>query len=373
MCTGSTVVASRLVWAAGWRTPPSSAMHARLEDFAQGEDGAPDAGAVLSAGPAPVDGYYRVSAVRWPPGIIIGESPEEGTPPDDPNDVVPHQDRRTLRGVQVLSAWLKLHDLGPRKTLDVYEGAPGQGHLVHYLVGLDDSLGAGDVARASDPPPGEGGGGPWTRLFTLGLAPNPRRTPTQTEVPGIGEINGDVDIGYWSGLPYAPVERMQASDGYWAAKRIASISSAAIAMAIDAARFTDERAQRRLHLALEERKQRLARYWYGRTTPLEFVSATREAIVLRDEAISRALVGVAESSYEVNFLDVTGHRAAPATTMAAHTDRFMLVLPESARIAARTYLVVRVQGRRAKGWLPRVFEIHVKLAVSGIEVLGIRH
>ena len=52
-----------------------------------------------------------------------------------------------------MASWLQLEGLGPAKTLDRYVGAPKEGHLVHYVVGLDDALGAGYVVRVTDLPP----------------------------------------------------------------------------------------------------------------------------------------------------------------------------------------------------------------------------
>ena len=51
------------------------------------------------------DGTYRVVAGRLIPGKIIGNFRYEGTRPDDPNDLVPHQHRRELRGLFVFGAW----------------------------------------------------------------------------------------------------------------------------------------------------------------------------------------------------------------------------------------------------------------------------
>src|SRR5204862_155775 len=85
--------------------------------------------------------------------------------------------RFSIRALKVFAAWLALDGLGPSKTIDRYLGPPGEGHVVHYFVGLDEALGASNVIRPTDPPPAEGGGSPFTRLVTLGLFPNPRPKP----------------------------------------------------------------------------------------------------------------------------------------------------------------------------------------------------
>ena len=54
------------------------------------------------------DGRYRAVALRVPTdGVsLIGPFQLFGTRSDDPNDVVPHEHGRELRGLQVFSAWL---------------------------------------------------------------------------------------------------------------------------------------------------------------------------------------------------------------------------------------------------------------------------
>ena len=43
---------------------------------------------MLKSGPAPVDGRYRVAALSWPAGIIVGRTEESGVRGDDPNDLI---------------------------------------------------------------------------------------------------------------------------------------------------------------------------------------------------------------------------------------------------------------------------------------------
>jgi hypothetical protein len=54
------------------------------------------------------DGTYRVIAGRLIPGKILGDFLYQGTRPDDPNDLVPHEHRRELRGLHVFAAWTNL-------------------------------------------------------------------------------------------------------------------------------------------------------------------------------------------------------------------------------------------------------------------------
>ena len=52
---------------------------------------------VLRRGARLPNGRYRVLASRFADGAPLGNFRYYGTRPDDPNDIVPHEDRRELR------------------------------------------------------------------------------------------------------------------------------------------------------------------------------------------------------------------------------------------------------------------------------------
>src|SRR5439155_16281692 len=67
------------------------------------------------AGP---DGRYRAVASRWLSGRGLAEWRYAGRRRDDPDDLVPHEMRREIRGLRVLHAWLNNTDASARNTLD---------------------------------------------------------------------------------------------------------------------------------------------------------------------------------------------------------------------------------------------------------------
>ena len=79
---------------------------------------ASDIDALLERADREKDGSYRVVASKALPGKPIGRIRFTGTRPDDPNDLVPHEDRRELRGYGVFAAWLNHVDAKAINTLD---------------------------------------------------------------------------------------------------------------------------------------------------------------------------------------------------------------------------------------------------------------
>ena len=92
------------------------------------------------------DGRYRAVALRVPTdGVsLVGPFQLFGTRTDDPNDIVPHEHRRELRGLQVFSAWLNHTRMDALHTVDIVVQPEGQPpHIRHYLFDFSTTLGSG--------------------------------------------------------------------------------------------------------------------------------------------------------------------------------------------------------------------------------------
>jgi hypothetical protein len=87
------------------------------------------------------DGTYRVVAGRLIPGRIIGNFRYQGTRPDDPNDLVPHEHRRELRGLFVFGAWTNMTDFKAKNTIDTVLTENGHAVVKHYLQDVGSTFG----------------------------------------------------------------------------------------------------------------------------------------------------------------------------------------------------------------------------------------
>jgi len=90
----------------------------------------------------------RMQASAWLPGYLIGPFRYEGVRSDDPNDAIPHEDRRDLRGARVLAAWINHFDAREQNTMDSWiaddSAAPDSspGHVRHFYLDTSDSFGS---------------------------------------------------------------------------------------------------------------------------------------------------------------------------------------------------------------------------------------
>ncbi|HEX4352163.1 MAG TPA: hypothetical protein VHZ95_04600, partial [Polyangiales bacterium] len=116
--SAASVIGSRLYYAAGYNTPCETVIYIRpsLLTLKPGLTSTDNTGVtrtfdqkaldtMLSRVPHR-DGTVLLEASRWLPNPLLGPFEYEGTRSDDPNDVVPHEDRRELRAGKVIAAWL---------------------------------------------------------------------------------------------------------------------------------------------------------------------------------------------------------------------------------------------------------------------------
>lgn len=92
--------------------------------------------------------HVRFQASLWLPGKALGPFRYVGTRHDDPNDAIPHEERRELRGGRVLAAWLDHFDAREQNSMDLWlsdvAGQPDSspGHVEHYYLDTSDCLGS---------------------------------------------------------------------------------------------------------------------------------------------------------------------------------------------------------------------------------------
>ncbi len=316
MTTSTEVVVTRLGWAAGWRVPSIVVLDVRPEDFRVAPTAtAHDAHeqpipftdemlrAILARTPRASDGTVRILASHWLPGVSIGPFHFLGRPRDDPNDTIDHEDRRDLRGFGVFASWVNDIDAFDSNTLDMYEGKPGRGHVVHYQQDLGGSFGN----WGGLPAPYWSGSETFLEahlllrsLFTLGLWPRDFddwryrkwKEKLSDDYPEIGTFEAQrFDPRHWrTMLENAAFARQTARDRYWGAKRVAAFSDAELRAAIAAGRYRPAAAERVLQV-LGRRRDRIARAFFADVAPLDHFRIEGDRLCFDDLWLDAGLGG----------------------------------------------------------------------------------
>lgn len=356
--SGASVVSSRLIWAAGYHFSHDEAVTFRRseltldEDLKQGKEGKPvseeDIDYLLTLGARDPDGTQYAAASLFLEGSPIGPFEFRGRREDDPNDWYQHKNRRELRGLWVFYSWINNWDVKDHQSLDTFHTPEGDsiGYVRHHLLDASGSLGAAAQGAKTLPTGYEKRidfGWIAKRLVTLGFVEEPwRRIPQETGIPSIGNFasQGFEPDDWEPAQDLAPFREKELGDLYWGAKLVASFSDAQIRAAIDAVGYRDPRAPDVLFRILKERRDAIAREWFGRVAPLDFFTVEGGNLRFRDLAVD---IGIASTRQYEARITSPGSGAARVVPLEG------TALPLSALgDAERVTLEVGVRGSKAR-------------------------
>jgi hypothetical protein len=289
MASAADVVAPLFLYAIGYNVPENYIFYARKEDIRLSEK-ATITGAsgkqhrmtrvqldtILDAMPRSRDGRMRFMGSMSIPGRIVGPFRYQGMRSDDPNDLVPHQQRRDLRGLGVIFAWLNHTDAKGENSLDSVVGSGSEARVKHFLLDFGDSFGS-DSDIAKDPRHGQEDILPTSReqrnrAFDLGLKPaNWETVRYPKELPAVGNFTAvGFDALKWKpNYPNPAFQAIQDGDGYWAARRVMEFSNEQIEAIVEEGHFSNPAVTAYMAKVLEERRDAIGRAWFARVLPLE--------------------------------------------------------------------------------------------------------
>ena len=284
--TGAVVIATKIFWALGYNQVEYFLTEMRRDaiDIAPGAtmrrpsgDRTPltdnDVSEILERADRRPDGSFRTAAGRLLSGKVLGGFKYEGTRPDDPNDVVPHEHRRELRALRVFGAWTNLTDMKAGNTLDTVLTEGGKGLVRHYLQDVGSTFGVG----ANGPHDWNEGweylydGGPSRRrLFTFGLGFSPWQTADYANYPAVGRFEGDsFNPETWKPrAPMAAYYELRDDDAFWAARRVMAFSDELVRGVVKVGQFSDPKAEQHLADVLIKRRDKIGRAYLTRINPV---------------------------------------------------------------------------------------------------------
>ncbi|MBI1895612.1 MAG: hypothetical protein HYS04_03605 [Acidobacteria bacterium] len=259
------------------------------------------------------DGRYRATASLAIRGKGIGPYRYYGRRRDDPNDFVPHEHRRDLRGLAVVSAWIGHDDCRAINTYDAVIEPNGAGHVRHYILDLGSTLGSG-----TQRPNSARSGGEYLfawkpsalQLVTLGLAVPSWARARFPEIPSVGRFEYEkFDPGKW--VPEYPnpafLNRLP-DDEFWAAKQILALRDDEIRAIVQSARYSDARAEAWLVECLVQRRDKIGRAYFKKVLPLDRFEI-REGKLAFEDLSEKAGLGAA-GPYAVQWLQLDNATAS---------------------------------------------------------------
>jgi hypothetical protein len=368
--TASNVIVNRILWTIGYNVPADYVFVFRREalrvsDKARTKYGFDEAALdhMFSLVWRRPDGAYRATASQFLDGVPKGGWPEYGVRADDPNDRVPHQHRRELRGLRLLSAWLGHTDMKEDNTLDMYVQEGERRFLRHYLVDFGEALG-GHQSEKNEPQIGWEHAWDWRAqlraLVSFGLWVRPWERQVKTPWLSVGWFAADhFDPRTWRGrYAYGPFRFMDRADAFWAAKLAMRVERPIIEAIVAEGQLSEPAAARHLVDALLTRRRKIGAAYLDGVTPLDELRVEPGGRLCGVDLSRRygfASEGVVEREEEGRWRAVAEVGADGA-----------VCLP----ISASRYQIARVRIRRGQRTTPPL-ELHVGGAAGAPRLLGI--
>jgi hypothetical protein len=282
--SGAEIISTKILYAAGYNVPENYLGYLEPDKLLIGKDvklTREDLAKVLEKVSRMPDGRYRVLASKQLQGTPKGPFPHIGIRRDDPNDLIPHEHRRELRGLRVIASWINHWDMKEEQSLDMYVEENGRKFLRHYLIDFGSTLGGGQ-----HPLEGFRGhqhvfdfGDIVQEFFTLGIHDSPDEKKAVAISPQVGIFSAkDFDAENWkTTYPVMAFQNMTDEDAFWAVRIISSFSEAELRKIVEAAQYSDAKNTNYILSTLLERRRIVADHWLRQVNPIARFSIETQA------------------------------------------------------------------------------------------------
>jgi hypothetical protein len=379
LTTGADMISSRILHAAGYYVPEYYIVHFTVDDLQLGDDvnlrderggirkmRRQDVVELLLDVPRDSDGRWRGIASRMLKGRPLGPFRFDGTRSDDPNDIVPHEHLRALRGYRVLCALLNHDDSRSINSLDMLVNEEGRQYIKHYLIDFGSSLGSGTWQPNSP----RNGSEYWfepdrvaKNLFSLGIyMPAWMKADLKTgrRIRGVGNFESE----YFDPMGWKPEYQNPAflnanpDDLFWAAKQVMSLTDEQIRAAASVAEFTDSRAAEYLAKHLIVRREKIGRVFFAGVLPIDKFRVAGGELKFVDLEVQHGFVDSRHYTVQWSRFD----NQADTKTVIDGADGFRVpVLSEGA------YLAADIEDGRPD----RTVTVYLRKRSGKIEVVGV--
>jgi hypothetical protein len=218
------------------------------------------------------------------------------------------------------------------------------------------------------------------RAFGVGVYQSPwERIDRPAGLEEVGFLESkEFEPSKWKPLnPNATFANLTDRDGYWAAKIISSYTHEQLEAAVATGQYRNPEAARFVVKMLEERRDKIARHWFDRVTPLDFFTVDGGTVRFHDLGAERAIYPGTTPRYRARVAAVDADRGGaewPGWTEMSEpvVDLSVAVVVEpirSATVEKRPFLAVQTQVNRGEGWSPSV-TVYVSRASGRVVALS---
>ena len=231
---------------------------------------------------------------------------------DDPNDVIPHQNRRELRGSRLLAAWMNHWDAREQNTMDVWfavdkkDKRSSPGFVRHYILDTSDVVGGEADPEALAHRLGHSYNLDFRDVgidfITFGIIERPwdrARVTKGREKFGVFSAR-DFDPEAWIPLyPNPAMLRMTERDGAWMARIIARFTPDNVRAIVASGEFHDPTDVDYLTQIMLERQHAILARYLMRLSPLADVHAVGDQLCATDLARFASVLPAERFNYQV--------------------------------------------------------------------------
>jgi hypothetical protein len=383
LASAADVIVSKFLYAIGYNTPKNSIVNLRLSDLRISGKATitlpnrrtramtwSDLKSIVQQVAHRPDGSFRVVASLAIEGENVGPFRYEGMRADDPNDIVPHENRRDLRGLYVFFAWLNNTDAKASNTLDTVVEQNGIHFIRHYLIDFGSALGS-DGFAPKDPRFGHEymlatPTDALKQILTLGVIPAPWERAHFPDLPALGNFESrlfDPD-GWKPDYPNPAFISRLPDDDYWAAKQVMAFTDDDIRAIVETAQFSDPRSTKYMITTLSARRDKIGRAFFSKILPLDHFRVENGELLFDDLAVRYGFYSPRQYDVRWYRFDNISHSRTPIPSGGTPAQ-----LPAEARQAASGSYFSTVVTGKGSGLKP--VSIYLRKEGSNYKVVGI--
>jgi hypothetical protein len=370
-------IVSRLYYAAGYNTPCYFVVYFRpsLLKLTPGLTFRSNVGRIRPFDQAALDkllaglprrgDLVRMGASAWLPGRILGPFTYQGTRDDNPRDVVPHEDRRDLRGARLMAAWVNHYDTREQNTMETWmardprddDASPGL--VRHWLLDFGDSLGfqweLDEFSRRLGHSYYFDTQYILADWLTFGIIERPWDRAHSIDPMFPYFRAADFEPEQWvGGYPNPAFARMTEADGAWMARIIARFAPDQLRAVIESGDFTERRHADLLHRILVARQRLILRRYLAKISPIGQLEVRKDSLCGIDFARRTRVFQDAAFRYTANARIVDERVSFPRPVFPKADASFCLPLgengrPPRSRNGRPSYWVVTLTNGQAPG------------------------